>query len=121
MDKPKSISEYIEAASPEAQPRLREMLDCLRLTAPGAQESLKWGNPALSYQWILFQFAAFKHHISLYPTPSVVKAFEKELEGYQTSSSTIQFPLDKPLPVALIRRIAEFRVRDAVENGVKWM
>jgi len=97
------------------------MLECLRAAAPGAEESLKWGQPALSYQWILFQFAAFKRHISIYPTPSAVKAFEQELKDYKTSTSTIQFPLDRPLPLHLIRRIAEFRVRESSEKGVKWM
>src|ERR1700741_2733222 len=98
--KPRNITEYINTFPAETQEKLHEMLECLRKAAPGAQESLKWGQPALSYDWILFQFAAFKEHISFYPTPSVVKAFEKELAGYETSSSTIQFPLDKPLPSA---------------------
>lgn len=96
------------------------MLACLREAAPSAIENLKWRQPALSYKWILFQFAAFENHISLYPTPSVVKAFENELIPYQTSSSTIQFPLDQPLPVMLIRKIADYRVQEA-EKGVKWM
>ena len=121
MEKPKTIDEYIDTAPAEAQEKMREMLACLRAAAPGAQESLKWGQPALSYKWILFQFAAFRHHISLYPTPSVVKAFEKELKSYKTSTSTVQFPLDKPLPLKLIKDIAEFRVREASEKGVKWM
>ncbi len=120
-EKPKNISEYINAAPEEAQDKLREMLASLRKAAPGAEESLKWGQPALSYEWILFQFAAFKHHISLYPTPSAVKAFAKDLSGFKTSSSTIQFPLDKPLQLSLIRKIALFRVRESEEKGVKWM
>jgi len=72
--------------------------------------------PAFSYQRILFTFAAFKHHISLYPTPSAVKAFAKDLSEYKTSSSTIQFPLDKPLPLPLIHKIAAFRVRESVRR-----
>ena len=118
--KPKNITEYINAYPKEAKEKLHEILDCLRKAAPDAEENLKWGQPALSYEWILFQFAAFKNHISLYPTPSVVKAFEKDLSEYKTSSSTIQFSLDKPLPVSLIRKIATFRVQEA-EKGVKWM
>lgn len=118
--KPKNITEYIITFPKDAQVRLHEMLACLRKAAPGAEESLKWGHPALSYEWILFQFAAFKNHISLYPTPSVVKAFEKELSEYKISSSTIQFPLDKPLPLPLIDKIAALRVQEA-KNGIKWM
>jgi len=119
-NQPNTITEYIEAFPQQTQDRLREMLACLREAAPGATENLKWQQPALSYKWILFQFAAFKNHVSLYPTPEVVIAFEKELAPYQTSSSTIQFPLNQPLPVVLIRKIADYRVQEA-EKGVKWM
>ncbi len=119
--KPGTIEEYIQAAPDIAQKRLREMLACLRKTAPKAEESLKWGSPALSYKTILFIFAAHKNHISLYPTPAAVRAFANELDVYKTSSSTIQFPLDKPLPRELIHRIAEYRVRAVLEEGANWM
>ena len=119
--KSRTIEEYIQAAPDIAQKRLREMLACLRKTAPKAEESLKWGSPALSYKTILFIFAAYKNHISLYPTPAVVRAFANELDAYKTSSSTIQFPLDKPLPKELIGRIAEYRVRAVLEEGATWM
>lgn len=118
--KPTNIAEYIKAAPKETQDKLEELLGILREVAPGAKEELKWGQPALSYEWILFQFAAFKNHVSLYPTPSVVKAFENELVEYETSVATIQFALDKPLPKTLIKKIAALRVREA-KNGVKWM
>jgi uncharacterized protein YdhG (YjbR/CyaY superfamily) len=121
MEKPKTISAYIDAQPEQARVRLREMLEYLRVAAPEAVENLKWGQPALSYKWILFQFAGFKGHIGFYPHPATVEAFADELKGYKTSSSTIQFPLDRPLPVELIGRIAAFRVREAVEKGVKWM
>ena len=119
--KPGTIEEYIQAAPDIAQKRLREMLACLRKTAPKAEESLKWGSPALSYKTILFIFAAHKNHISLYPTPAAVRAFANEIDVYKTSSSTIQFPLDTPLPRELIHRIAEYRVRAVLEEGVNWM
>ena len=119
--KPKTIEEYIQVAPDISQKRLREMLACLRKVAPKAEESLKWGSPGLSYKTILFIFAAHKNHISLYPTPAAVRAFANELDAYKTSSSTIQFPLDKPLPKELIGRIAEYRVRAVLEEGVTWM
>ncbi len=119
--KAKTIDEYIAAAPAIAQKRLREMRRCLRAAAPDAQEALKWGSPALSYETILFIFAAHKNHISLYPTPSAIKAFAKELKDYRTSSSTIQFPLDKPLPADLIRKIADYRVSAVVADGALWM
>ena len=117
---PNSITEYINAAPKEAQEKLREMLACIREAAPGAKESLKWGKPAFSYQRILVMFAGFKHHIGFYPTPSAVSAFAKELAGFTTASNSIQFPLDKPLPLHLIRAITAFRVRESIEEDGKW-
>ena len=97
------------------------MRACLRKAAPGATESLKWNMPALSHDRILFMYAAFKNHISLFPTAKTLRAFADRLSKYQTSKGTIQFPLDKPLPVALIRKIALFRVKESKERDAKWM
>jgi uncharacterized protein YdhG (YjbR/CyaY superfamily) len=120
-ERPKTVAEYIDAAPKEARKRLREMRACLRQAAPGATESLKWGVPAFSYGRILFTYAAFKNHISLFPTPRAVKAFSDSLKKFKTSSSTIQFPLDKPLPLSLIRKIALFRVNESKEKDARWM
>ncbi len=119
--KPKNIAEYINAAPKEAQKRLREMRACIRTAAPGAKECLKWGVPAFSYRRILVTFASFKHHIGFYPTPSAVRAFAKDLSKFRAFSSTIRFPLEKPLPLPLIRKITAFRVRESNEKDVKWM
>ena len=121
MEKPKTIPEYIQSAPEAAQPKLWELLEILRKAAPDAKENLKWGQPALSYDWILFQFAGFKHHVGLYPHPKVVEAFQDRLAEYKTSSSTIQFSLEKPLPSDLIYEIAVYRVRESKEKGIKWM
>ena len=118
--RPENITEYINAAPKEAQEKLRELRECIRAAAPGAKESLKWGKPAFSYQRILVMFAAGKHHIGFYPTPSAVQAFAKELAGFVTASASIQFPLDKPLPLALIRKLTAFRVRESIEEDGKW-
>ena len=118
--RPENITEYINAAPKEAQEKLRELRECIRAAAPGAKESLKWGKPAFSYQRILVMFAAGKHHIGFYPTPSAVSAFAKELVGFATAGASIQFPLDKPLPLPLIRAITAFRVRESLEEDGKW-
>ena len=99
---------------------LRAMRACIRATAPGAKESLKWGMPAFSYRRILVTFAAFKHHIGFYPTPSAVKAFATNLLRFKTAKGSIQFPLEKPLPLTLIRKITLFRVRESNEEDRKW-
>lgn len=115
-----NIAEYINAAPKEAQKKLREMLACIRKAAPGAEEGLKWGMPAFSYRRILVTFKAFKHHIGFYPTPSAVNAFAKELSKFKTAIASIQFPLDKPMPLALIRKITAFRVKESLEEDAKW-
>lgn len=118
--RPASVGEYIEAAPKEARKKLREMRACIRKSAPGATEGMKWGMPAFSYKRILVTFAAHKHHIGFYPTPSAVKAFAKELLNFNTARGSIQFPLEKPLPLPLIRKITAFRVRESLEQDRKW-
>jgi len=118
--RPKGVTEYINAAPKEAQKKLREMRACICAAAPGAKESLKWGMPAFSYRRILVTFAAFKHHIGFYPTPSAVKAFANDLSKFATAKGSIQFPLEKPLPLPLIRKITAFRVRESIEEDRKW-
>lgn len=115
-----NITEYINAAPRKSRKKLREMRACIRAAAPGAKESLKWGMPAFSYRRILVTFAAFKHHIGFYPTPSAVKAFAKDLSKFVTADASIQFPLEKPLPLSLIRKITRFRVRESIEEDKKW-
>jgi len=118
--RPKSVGEYIDAAPKEARKKLREMRATIRKAAPGATEELKWGMPAFSYRRILVAFAAHTHHIGFYPTPSAVKAFAKELSGFDTAKGSIQFPLERALPLALIRKITALRVRESVERDGKW-
>lgn len=118
--KPITVAGYIAAAPKDAQKKLREMRACIRAAAPDATEGLKWSMPAFSYQRILVTFAAHKNHLGFYPTPSAIKAFAKELVGFTTAAGSIQFPLDKPLPIDLIRRITEFRVRESREQNAKW-
>jgi uncharacterized protein YdhG (YjbR/CyaY superfamily) len=118
--KPTSIEEYIDAAAPEVQKKLWQMHDCIRKAAPGATEGLKWSMPAYSYQKILVSFAVFKQHIGFYPMPSVIKTFAKELSKYKTAKGSVQFPLDKPLPLPLITKIVKFRVKESKEGSIKW-
>src|SRR5438067_89416 len=109
--RPASVTEYIETAPRAARKKLKEMRACIRKSAPGATEGMKWGMPAFSYKRILVTFAAHKNHIGFYPTPSAVKAFAKELSKFNTARGSIQFPMEKPLPLPLIRptRGVEFR------------
>ena len=76
--------------------------------------------PAYSYKRILVTFAVFKNHIGFYPTPSAVKAFTKGLSKFKTASGSIQFPLKSPLSLALISKITKFRVKESLEEDIKW-
>ena len=118
--RPKTITEYINAAPKEARKKLREMRAAIRKAAPGAGESIKWAMPAFSYRRVLVMFAAFKHHIGFYPTGSAMSAFKKDLSRFVTGRGSIQFPLENPLPLALIRKITARRVRDSLEKDGKW-
>jgi uncharacterized protein YdhG (YjbR/CyaY superfamily) len=118
--KPKTIEEYIKSAPKEVQEKLYQMHRCIRTAAPGAKEGLKWGMPAYSYKRILVTFAVFKYHIGFYPTPSAVKTFSKNLAKYKTAKGSIQFPLDKSLPLALISKITKFRAKESLEEDIKW-
>ena len=118
--KPTTIEEYINAAPVDLRKKLIQLHDCIRKAAPGAIENLKWNMPAYSYDKILVTFAVFKHHIGFYPMPSAIKAFAKDLATYKTAEGSVQFPHDQPLPLALIRKIVLFRVKESKDGVIKW-
>lgn len=118
--KSETIDEYIQSAPPETHEKLYKLHACIRKAAPGAREGLKWRMPAYSYDRILVTFAVFKHHIGFYPTPSTVKAFETELSKYVTAKGSVQLPLNKPLPLPLIRKMILHRVHESQAWDVKW-
>lgn len=120
MGKPKTVEEYIAARPGEARRRLEEMRRYLRHADPGADEVLKWGKPALVNDGILYVYAAYKEHVSLHPTPSVISALRKDLAGFELSENTIRFPLDQPIPDALVKKIARLRVYEKKEKGIGW-
>lgn len=116
-----TVAEYIAQASKPAQKRLREMRALLKKAAPKATEAIKWGVPTFSHTRILFAYGAYKTHVSLMPTPPVVKMFAKELKDYKTSKAGIRFSLEKPLPKAIITKIAKRRVKESKEKDIRWM
>jgi uncharacterized protein YdhG (YjbR/CyaY superfamily) len=88
---------------------------------PNATETLKWGSPVFEEKRILFAYTAFKSHLNFMPTRSTLDFFKEELATYTTGKDTIQFPYYKPLPKALIRKIATYRAKDVKENDARWM
>jgi len=119
--KPATVDEYIDSAPLEAQQKLQEIRAILHEVAPGAKEAIKWGYPVIEEKRILFSFSAHKSHLNFMPTGPALEPFKGELVSFNTGKDTIQFPYNKPLPKVLIKKIAEYRVRDVKENDAKWM
>ena len=94
----------------------RMMLEGLRQTikeaAPEATEMISYMMPAFKFHGMLVYFAGYKNHIGFYPTSSAIKAFHKELSAYAGAKGTVRFPLDKPLPLKLIKKIVKFRAKE---------
>lgn len=109
----KNIDQYIAAFPDEVQDRLQEMRSTIRKAAPTAEETISYAIPTFKLNGNLVHFAAFKNHIGFYPGPSGIEAFKKEFSTYDGS---VQFPLNKPLPLALVTKVVKFRVK---ENGLK--
>ncbi len=106
-----TIDEYISGFPKDIQKILQEMRAEIRKAAPEAEEAIKYGIPTFTLNGNLVHFGGFKNHIGFYPTPSGIEAFRKELSVYNGAKGSIQFPIDKPLPLALIRKIVKFRVK----------
>jgi uncharacterized protein YdhG (YjbR/CyaY superfamily) len=110
----KSVDEYLAAVPEPARSTLNTMRAAIRASVPReATETISYGIPAFKHNGVLVWFAAFSDHCSLFPTASVIEAFKKELKSFSTSKGTIHFPLDKPLPAALIKKLVKARVAES--------
>lgn len=108
-----NVDEYIESFPSAIQERLVAVRNAIKLTAPTAIESISYGMPAYKYKGKpLVYFAAFTKHIGFYATPNGHAAFAKELSIYKQGKGSVQFPLDKELPIELIREIVEFKMKE---------
>jgi uncharacterized protein YdhG (YjbR/CyaY superfamily) len=108
---PENVDEYLAGVPEPARSTLNQVRAAIRSAAPReATETISYRMPAFKYKGVLVWFAAFSDHCSLFPTAAVIEAFKKELKGFSTSKGTIHFPLDKPLPAALVRRMVKLRV-----------
>jgi len=109
--KPKSVDAYIATAPKEVQSKLKELRAAIREAVPTAEERISYGMPYYGYKGQLAYFAAFKKHIGLYvPTP-VIEEHKSELEGYEIASATVRFPLNKKLPISLIKKLVKVRMK----------
>jgi len=119
-DRPTTIAAYIRAAPRKGQPHLRRLHAILKSVAPKAEEVIKWGTPFFVEPRFLFAFSAHKAHLNFAPTAGALEHFRKQLEKHKTTRNYLQIPYDAPLPEALIRRIARYRLRHMGEGESFW-
>lgn len=115
-EKYKGIDEYHAAQPANSQEMLEHLRRAVKQAAPMSTETISYGMPAFRQNKILVYYAINKEHIGFYPTPSPIIYFKKELKKYKTSKGAIQFPIDKPLPLTLIKKIVKFRLDEDAKS-----
>lgn len=118
--RPATVEEYIAAAPPERQERLRELRALSREHAPGATEGLKWNSPAYWTDTILFVFSGHAKHCNVVFTPSTLDAFRTEFGGFELGAGSVKIPYDVAVPGEILGRMIDFRTREWDERGVTW-
>jgi len=111
MTKFSTVEEYFAQLSGPVKARMEQVRETIRKAAPGAEEVISYNMPAFRSNGVLVYYAAYGNHIGLYPTGSGIEAFQKEIEGYKSSKGAVQFQHDEPLPLGLIAKIVQFRVK----------
>lgn len=111
------IDGYIGQFPEATQARLREIRAAIRSIAPEATEKIAYGMPTFYLTGNLVHFAGYKHHIGFYPTPSGIEGFKEELDAYKNAKGSVQFPLDRPLPIDLIKRIVKYRLGEMTKKA----
>ena len=113
-----NIDAYIRTYPNDVQGLLERIRQVIHATAPKAEEAMKYGLPTFVLNGKnLVHFGGFKNHIGFYPTPSGITLFQKELSKYKGAKGSVQFPLDKPIPFALIKKIVQFRVKESAAKA----
>lgn len=109
----KTVEEYIKTFPKDIQTIIEKLRQTIHETAPEAVETISYQMPTFKLNGKnLVHFAVFKEHIGFYPTPSGIDSFEKDLAPYRTGKGTLQFPLDKPIPFDLVKKVVIFRVKE---------
>jgi len=114
---PKNIDEYIAGFPNDVQEILQKIRMTIREAVPDAEETIKYRMPTFTLKGNLVHFAAFKKHIGFYPVPTGIEGFRNELSVYEGGKGSVKFPLDKPIPLDLIGKIVEFRVKENLERA----
>jgi len=111
---PKTVDEYLAGVPEPARSTLNRVRATIRSAVPPeATEGISWRMPMFKYKGLLVGFAAFRNHCSFFPmSSSVIETFKKELKGFSTSKGTIRFPVDKPLPAAVVKKLVRARIAE---------
>jgi uncharacterized protein YdhG (YjbR/CyaY superfamily) len=117
MAKPVSVDDYIAGFPPEIQSVLQSIRATVREAAPKSTERIAYQMPALYQEGFVVSYAAYKHHIGIYPVAEGDMAFNKALAPYVTHKRTVRIPLDKPPPLGLIRKLVQLRVKINLANA----
>ena len=107
-----NVDEYIAGFPKATQKLLKQLRTTIKKAAPEAEEVISYQMPAYNLYGKLVYFAGYEKHIGFYPMPSAIENFKKQLDNYNTSKGTVQFPLDEPLPLSLITKITVFRAKE---------
>ena len=111
-----TIDEYLASLPAHTRALLKELRAVIKKAAPDAEETISYNMPAFKLHGMLIWYAAFKEHIGLYPRASGIAAFKKELSVYKNAKGSVQFPIDKPLPLSLVSRIVKYRVKENLKE-----
>jgi uncharacterized protein YdhG (YjbR/CyaY superfamily) len=109
--RPSTIDQYISSFPEATQVLLQEIRAAIQKAAPNAEECIGYGIPTFKLNGNLVHFAGYKNHLGFYPGADGIAAFERELSAYKRAKGSVQFPIDKKMPLALIGRIVKYRVR----------
>jgi len=112
-----SIDQYIDSFPAAVKKKLKELRKAIKSAAPEATERISYNMPTFYFNGNLVHFAAYANHIGFYPAPSGISAFQEDIKEYKHAKGSVQFPIDKPLPIELIRRIVEFRYNENKRNA----
>lgn len=113
---PTNVDVYIGTFPQETQILLEQVRTTIKAAAPDAEEVISYGMPAYKQQGVLVYFAGYKNHIGFYATPTGHAEFEAELSKFKQGKGSVQFPIDKPLPLGLISRIVKFRILENMKK-----
>jgi uncharacterized protein YdhG (YjbR/CyaY superfamily) len=117
MEQFTNISEYIATFPESTQQLLEQIRSTITKAAPKAEEAISYAMPTFKLHGNLVHFAGYKNHIGFYPGAGGIAAFQKEIDKYKNAKGSVQFPLDQPLPLALVTKITKYRVKQNLEKA----